>query len=60
MEIGNYELTLPLIIELNYLCIIYNHFRVGPATDNYWLSISGFTGTILCYSTKMDNSSVHT
>ena len=22
----------------------YNHFRVGPATDNYRLSISGFTG----------------
>ena len=22
----------------------YNHFRVGPATDNYQLSISGFTG----------------
>ena len=22
----------------------YNHFRVGPATDNYPLSISGFTG----------------
>jgi len=22
----------------------YNHFRVGPATDNYQLSISGFAG----------------
>ena len=22
----------------------YNHFRVGPATDNYRLNISGFTG----------------
>ena len=22
----------------------YNHLRVGPATDNYRLSISGFTG----------------
>jgi len=22
----------------------YNHFKVGPATDNYRLSISGFTG----------------
>ena len=22
----------------------YNHFSVGPATDNYRLSISGFTG----------------
>jgi len=24
----------------------YNHFRVGPATDNYQLSMSGFTGII--------------
>ena len=30
-------------MELNHL-IHYNHFRVGPATDNYQLSISGFTG----------------
>ena len=22
----------------------YNHFRIGPETDNYRLSISGFTG----------------
>jgi len=25
----------------------YNHFKVGPATDNYQLSISGFTGITL-------------
>ena len=41
----------------------YNHFRIGPATDNYRLSISGFTGitstdpfTLL---TIMDNSLLH-
>ena len=22
----------------------YRHFRVGPASDDYWLSISGFSG----------------
>ena len=25
----------------------YNHFRVGPPSDNYRLSISGFTGITL-------------
>ena len=25
----------------------YNHFSVGPATDNYRLNISGFTGITL-------------
>ena len=42
----------------------YNHFRVGPATDNYRLRISGFTGItpidiLLLHRISMDNSSVH-
>ena len=41
MEIGSFILTLPFI---NHVFMHYNHFRVGPADDNYWLSISGFTG----------------
>ena len=32
----------------------YNHFRVGPATDNYQLSISGFIGI-----TQTDPFSTH-
>ena len=24
--------------------LLYHHFRVGPASDDYWSSISGFSG----------------
>ena len=42
---GNWELHIDFTMTNGTkLFMHYNHFRVGPATDNYRLSISGFTG----------------
>ena len=42
---GNWELRIDFTFENGTKSFMhYNHFRVGPATDNYRLSISGFTG----------------
>ena len=42
---GNWELRIDFTFSNGTKSFIhYNHFRVGPATDNYRLSISGFTG----------------
>ena len=42
---GNWELRIDFVFDNGTkLYMHYNHFRVGPATDNYRLSISGFTG----------------
>ena len=42
---GNWELRIDLTFDNGTKSFMhYNHFRVGPATDNYRLSISGFTG----------------
>ena len=42
---GNWELRIDFtFVNGTKSFIHYNHFRVGPATDNYRLSISGFTG----------------
>ena len=42
---GNWELRIDFTFSNGTkLFMHYNHFRVGPASDNYRLSISGFTG----------------
>ena len=42
---GNWELRIYFTFDNGTKSFMYyNHFRVGPATDNYRLSISGFTG----------------
>ena len=42
---GNWELCIDFTFENGTKSFMqYNHFRVGPATDNYRLSISRFTG----------------
>ena len=42
---GNWELRIDFTFDNATKSFMhYNHFRVGPATDNYQLSISGFTG----------------
>ena len=42
---GNWELLIDFTFANGTKSFMhYNHFRVGPATDNYRLSISGFTG----------------
>ena len=42
---GNWELRIDFTFSNRTKSFMhYNHFRVGPATDNYRLSISGFTG----------------
>ena len=42
---GNWELRIDFTFSNGTKSFIhYTHFRVGPATDNYQLSISGFTG----------------
>ena len=42
---GNWELRIDFTFENGTKSFMhYNRFRVGPATDNYRLSISGFTG----------------
>ena len=42
---GNWELRIDFTFDNGTKSFMhYNHFRVGPATDNYRLSISGFTG----------------
>ena len=42
---GNWELRIDFTFANGTKSFMhYNHFRVGPATDNYRLSISGFTG----------------
>ena len=42
---GNWELRIDFTFTNGTKSFMhYNHFRVGPATDNYRLSISGFTG----------------
>ena len=42
---GNWELCIDFTFDNGTKSFMhYNHFRVGPATDNYRLSISGFTG----------------
>ena len=42
---GNWELRIDFTFSNGTKSFIhYNHFRVGPATDNYRLSISGFAG----------------
>ena len=42
---GNWELRIDFTFSNGTKSFMhYNHFRVGPATDNYRLSISGFTG----------------
>ena len=44
---GNWELRIDFTFSNETKSYIhYNHFRVGPSTDNYRLSISGFTGII--------------
>ena len=45
---GNWELRIDFTFDNGtYSFIHYNYFRMGPATDNYQLSISGFTGITL-------------
>ena len=42
---GNWELRIDFTMTNGTKSFMhYNHFRVGPVTDNYRLSISGFTG----------------
>ena len=42
---GNWELRIDFTFSNGTKSFMhYNYFRVGPATDNYRLSISGFTG----------------
>ena len=42
---GNWELRIDFTLDNGTKSFMhYNHFRVGPATDNYRLNISGFTG----------------
>ena len=42
---GNWELRIDFTFDNGTKSFMhYNHFRVGPATDNYRLSILGFTG----------------
>ena len=42
---GNWELRIDFTFDNGTKSFMhYNHFSVGPATDNYRLSISGFTG----------------
>ena len=42
---GNWELRIDFTFSNGTKSFMhYNHFRVGPATDNYRLSISSFTG----------------
>ena len=42
---GNWELRIDFTFSNGIKSFMhYNHFRVGPASDNYQLSISGFTG----------------
>ena len=42
---GNWELRIDFTFSNGTKSFMhYNHFRVGTATDNYRLSISGFTG----------------
>ena len=42
---GNWELRIDFTFDNGTKSFMhYNHFRVGPATDNYRLSVSGFTG----------------
>ena len=42
---GNWELRIDFTFSNGTKSFMhYNHFSVGPATDNYRLSISGFTG----------------
>ena len=42
---GNWELRIDFTFDNGTKSFMhYNHFRVGPTTDNYRLSISGFTG----------------
>ena len=42
---GNWELRIDFTFANGTKSFMhYNHFRVGPGTDNYRLSISGFTG----------------
>ena len=42
---GNWELRIDFTLSNGTKSFMhYNNFRVGPATDNYRLSISGFTG----------------
>ena len=43
---GNWEIRIDFTFSNGTKSFMhYNHFRVGPPTDNYRLSISGFTGT---------------
>ena len=42
---GNWELRIDFTFDNGTKSFMhYNHFKVGPATDNYRLNISGFTG----------------
>ena len=42
---GNWELRIDFTFDNGTKSFMhYNHFRVGPVTDNYQLSISGYTG----------------
>ena len=42
---GNWELRIDFTFDNGTKSFMhYNHFRVGPANDNYRLNISGFTG----------------
>ena len=42
---GNWELRIDFAFDNGTKSFMhYNHFSVGPATDNYRLNISGFTG----------------
>ena len=42
---GNWELRIDFTLDNGTKSFMhYNHFTVGPATDNYRLNISGFTG----------------
>ena len=53
---GNWELRIDFTMTNGTKSFMhYNHFRVGPPTDNYRLSISGFTGI-----TPTDPFPVHT
>ena len=45
---GNWELRIDFTFDNGTKSFMhYSHFRVGPATDNYRLSTSGFTGITL-------------
>ena len=42
---GNWELRIDFTFDNGTKSFMhYNHFRIGPATDNYPLNLSGFTG----------------